>query len=46
MEKQLINKLKQSLPPSVKLIAYNYSHAGQAYMPYYRENNKPKLSNG
>ncbi|SHE71356.1 hypothetical protein SAMN02745249_00995 [Atopostipes suicloacalis DSM 15692] len=28
MEKQLINKLKQSLPPSVKLIAYNYSHAG------------------
>src|SRR5699024_5896678 len=28
MEEQLIHELKRGLPPSVKLIAYNYSHAG------------------
>lgn len=28
MEEQLINELKRGLPPSVKLVAYNYSHAG------------------
>ena len=28
MENQLVKELKQGLPPSVKLIAYNYSHAG------------------
>src|SRR5699024_704161 len=28
MEKQLINELQKGLPPVIKLIAYNYSHAG------------------
>ena len=28
MEKQIINELQKGLPPAIKLIAYNYSHAG------------------